>query len=79
MYDPVSILLVGSLAASVWLVWRTNKLFSKLAAVEMLVLVLAAWLWQAQSSGFHFGGKTPVLTQAPAPVASSGRAESRPP
>ena len=41
MYDPVSILLVGSLAASVWLVWRTNKLFSKLGAIEMLVLVLA--------------------------------------
>ena len=41
MYDPVPILLVGSLAASVWLVWRTNKLFSKLGAIEMLVLVLA--------------------------------------
>jgi hypothetical protein len=41
MYDPVSILLVASLAASLWLVWRTNKLFSKLGAIEMLVLVLA--------------------------------------
>jgi predicted membrane chloride channel (bestrophin family) len=35
------ILVVASLAASVWLVWRVNKLYDRIDSVEWLTLILA--------------------------------------
>lgn len=36
-----AMLLVASLAASVWLVWRVNKLYDRIDSVEWLTLILA--------------------------------------
>lgn len=44
MYDTASILLVASLAASLWLVWRTNKLYKRIDSLEWLVLAMASKL-----------------------------------
>jgi len=41
MSDLTPILLVASLAASVWLVWRVNKLYDRIDSVEWITLILA--------------------------------------
>ena len=41
MTSLTPILLVASLSASVWLVWRVNKLYDRIDSLEWLALILA--------------------------------------
>lgn len=46
---------VGCLCVSLWLVWKTNRLFHQLEAMEMLVLILAMKEQEREEAEDDFG------------------------